>query len=67
MAYRYRMHWYSDEHAPSGAGRALAGRTAESAVSEAATLWADRSYASAAGYVVIDTEDGSTLCRHERV
>ncbi|HEX3407905.1 MAG TPA: hypothetical protein VHS81_11760 [Caulobacteraceae bacterium] len=66
MRYRYLMHWYRDAGAPLNGGRALFGQSVEDALSEAASLWRDGAYAAAVGYLVIDTDDGTVLCRGER-
>ena len=66
MGYRYLMHWYTDAEAPLNAGRALSGGTVENVLSQAASLWRDGAYAVAVGYIVVDTDDGTVLCRHER-
>lgn len=66
MHYRYLMHWYADAQAPLSAGRALSGGTVENVLSHAASLWRDGAYSVAVGYVVVDTDDGTVLCRHER-
>ena len=66
MRYRYWMHWYTDVDAAFTTGRPLFGQSAESAESEAGSLWNDGAYAAAKGYVIVDTDDGSVLCRRER-
>ena len=66
MRDRFRMHWYLDSRASLNGGRPLFARTAEKALSEAAALWRDGAYRAAAGYVVVDTDDGMVLCRQER-
>jgi hypothetical protein len=60
------MHWYADPQAPLNMGRAMFGQTDATALSEAAALWTGGAYAAALGYVVVDTDDGRVLCRHER-
>jgi hypothetical protein len=60
------MHWYSNRLAPLSGGRPLAARSADAALSEAAALWSAGTHSTAIGYVVIDTDDGTTLFRHER-
>ena len=66
MRYRYLMHWYRDAAEPLNGGRGLFGKTVEDALSEAASLWNDGAYSAAVGYIVIDTDDGTVLCRRER-
>ena len=66
MGYRFVMHRFADAHELVGAGRPLSGRTAERALSEAASLWNDGIYDAARGYIVIDSDDGTELCRHAR-
>jgi hypothetical protein len=66
MRYRYWMHWYMDASAPLTTGRPLFGQYLETALSEASSMWSDGAYAAAKGYVVIDTEDGTLICRRER-
>jgi hypothetical protein len=65
MRYRYMMHWYRDAEEPLSGGRGLFGQTAPDALSEAASLWAEGTYAASTGYIVIDTDDGTVICRRE--
>jgi hypothetical protein len=66
MRYRYWLHWYMDAGAALTTGRPLFGQSAETALSEAGSLWRDGAYAAAKGYVIVDTEDGTVVCRSER-
>jgi hypothetical protein len=67
MTYRrYWLHWYMDRREPLNAGRALSGRNLAEAVEEAAALWDAGFYASATGFCVVDTEDGSIVWRSGR-
>jgi hypothetical protein len=62
MLYRYRMHRVDDSMAPLGSGRPLSARTAAEAIAHAADLCKEgRAYASALGYCIVDTEDGTVL------
>lgn len=68
MLYRYRIHWLTDPQAALGPGRPLFARCSAEAISKAADLWNVGTQASALGYCVVDTEDGTVLWRqqHER-
>lgn len=67
MSYgRYWLHWHTDPSAPLNAGRALSGRNLAEAIEEAATLWEAGFHASAIGFCVVDTEDGSIRWRSGR-
>lgn len=66
MRYRYWMHWYMDANTALTTGRPLYGQSVEAALSEAGSLWSDGAYAAAKGYVIVDTDDGTELCRRER-
>jgi hypothetical protein len=66
MRYCYRMHWYADRGAPLNAGRALYGLTKPEAIANAADLWREGARRWAVGYVVVDTDEGEVIWRHER-
>ena len=66
MRYRYWMHWYMDANAALTTGRPLFGQRIETALAEATSLWVAGAYAAARGYVVVDTDDGTEICRRER-
>jgi hypothetical protein len=66
MRYRYLMHWYRSADEPLNGGRGLFGQTVTDALSEAESLWNEGAYAAAVGYIVIDTDEGTVLCRRER-
>ena len=66
MRYRYWMHWYMDAGAGLTTGRPLFGQRIETALAEATSLWVEGAYAAARGYVVVDTDDGTEICRRER-
>jgi hypothetical protein len=66
MRYRYWMHWYIDAGAAMTTGRPLYGQSVATALSEAGSLWSDGTYAAAKGYIIVDTDDGTVLCRCER-
>jgi hypothetical protein len=66
MRYRYWMHWYVDATAALTTGRPLFAQHIETALAEARSLWSDGLYAAARGYVVVDTDDGTVICRRER-
>lgn len=66
MRYRYLMHWYTDARAPLNSGRPLSGRTVADVLSEAESIWSDGAYSAALGYVVMDTDDGTVVCRRDR-
>jgi hypothetical protein len=63
MAYRSRMHSYTDPEAPLDVGKVLLGRTAAEAIAQAASLWEEGAYAAARGCLVMDTDDGTILWR----
>jgi hypothetical protein len=66
MPYRYRMHWYTDPGTPLGAGRPLVARTPDEAIAQATALWEEGVYATARGYCVADSDEGTILWRCKR-
>jgi hypothetical protein len=61
MTYRYVMQRCAAEGSQLDPGRPLLGPTLERALAQAAVLWISEPRRSAAGYVVVDTDDGRVV------